>query len=405
MSFALVGITAGIAPLRKPPGMDISDAFHGYSSNVGLFPLPPEKLAKARQWTRALQRQIHATWWAAVETDTGLFRESGMIPEVEAVMVEAGLTVAAIQVLHEIFRSGYPRGVSAVPTSSDYEAYAYQDPAGQVVSGLKLIRNGEMHADCVVLPAVRRVLGVSFDDDTRGFRVFPAWAEYEALPVEVTEARFPAPKNSPPGTSGKLMTNQLHHDHYRAKVGGEHVMETFLDALGFFLSCDPRIGRLDKDGELVHFPLEPIVERDYERRHPFWPKRREIEDELRQICESGPPTGHRRRILATLTSPERDETIAYCGYTVLSDGNGHMFTESPNQVARDIRVHGYEYWIEGGGMTAPLVVDNQGGLAIDPGRQRACNTPSVNGEEIPWREWFQFARQDAFEYRKQRRAE
>ena len=37
MSFSLIGVTAGFAPLQKPPGLDISDGFRGYSSNVGLF--------------------------------------------------------------------------------------------------------------------------------------------------------------------------------------------------------------------------------------------------------------------------------------------------------------------------------------------------------------------------------
>lgn len=215
MPFQLVGLTA-FAPLQKPLGLDISDGIGGFSSNVGVFPLPPEKLAKARQWTRALQRQIRATWWAAVETDTGLFKDFGVVPESEAVMVEAGLTVAAIQVLHEIFLSGYARQRAHDLGSSKYESYAYQDSAGQVVSGLKLIRNGEMHADCIVIPDVTRVVSVSFEDDSRGFRVFPAWAEYGKLPTDVREARYPPARNAPQSSIGSLKTNQLHHDHYRA---------------------------------------------------------------------------------------------------------------------------------------------------------------------------------------------
>jgi hypothetical protein len=327
-----------------------------------------------------------------------------MVPEAEAVMVEAGLTVAAIQVLHEIFLSGYPRRVQNDPGSSDYEFYAYQDSTGQVVSGLKLIRNGEMHADCVVLPDVQRVLGVSFDDGTRGFRVFPVWAEYGALPAEVREARRP-PSPKTPGTAGSLRTNQMHHDHYKARVGGEQVIETFLDALKFFVNCDPRIARLDKDAELVHFPLEPIVERDYERRHPFWPKRREMEDELRELCESGPPTGKHRRIVANVTSPETGEVLAYCGYTVISDHHEHMFTETPQQVAHDISAHGYAYWTEDNGVTAPLVVDEQNRLVVDASRKKVCDVPSPDDAEPPWLDWFRLACEDAFLYRDQRRAQ
>ena len=61
----LVGVEV-LDRVAKPAGLDIGEPFAGYSQNVGALPLPGDRLSKARQWCRALQRQIWATWWAAV---------------------------------------------------------------------------------------------------------------------------------------------------------------------------------------------------------------------------------------------------------------------------------------------------------------------------------------------------
>lgn len=385
--------------VTKPAGLDVAEPFAGYSSNVGLFPLPALVLAKARQWCRALQRQIRATWWAAVETDTHLAPDGAVHDEAEAVMVEAGLSVAAIQVLYEIFLGAYPRSSPHDPTPSAFEAYSYSDPEGQAVSGLKLIRNGEMHADSIVVPDVQRVVGVTFDDGTRGYRVFPHWAVYSALPTEVRDAHHPPPKKQL-NTLGKLKTNQTHHTHYQQAVGGRPVIEVLLDALAFFSRCDPRIVRVNGDGSPLHFPLEPISERDYERRHPDWKRRELLETELRDLCESNPPGGLRRVCIAYLQDGGGD-VVAHCGYTQLGPGSWSMFTETPDQVLRDVVEFGYEYWAELDGTASPVAVNEDGTLIVD----NSVSEPSAlrSQEERPWLEWFQISRHDAFAYRNQRR--
>lgn len=327
----LVGLHL-VPPTKKPVGLDVSEPFAGYSYNVGLYPLPGEALPKARQWCRALQRQIRDTWWSAVETDTHVAPGGAVHHETEAVMVEAALSVASIQVLYELFLGAYPRQVPNDMTSSDFERHCHADAEGQVVSGLKLIRNGEMHADSIVIPDVKRVVGVMFDDGTQGYRIFPHWATYHNLPSEVREARYRPPKNAPPGTLGALKTNQVHHDHYDRFIGGQPVVDTLLDTLSFFSRCDPRIVRMNSDGDPSYFPLDPISERDYERRHPEWKPRRQVEKELRELCESNPPSGVRRTCVAHLQG-SNGEVVAHCGFTTLSSGSLSMFTETSEQIA------------------------------------------------------------------------
>lgn len=395
----LVGISV-VPPVARPAGLDVGEPFAGYSHNVGLFPLPSDVLAKSRQWCRALQRQIWATWWAAVETDTHLAPGGAVHDEAEAVMVEAGLSVASVQVLYEIFLGAYPRLTQGDPNSSAFEAFSHTDGAGQVVSGLKLIRNGEMHADCIVVPDIQRVVGVTFEDGLHGYRIFPHWVSYGGLPPDVREARYP-PKGSVTGAVGKLKTNQIHHDHYNAVVGGHLVIETLLDAFAFFARCDPRIVRLNQDGGPRHFPLEPISERDYERRHPEWRSRAEVEEELRELCESNPPGGTKRTCVAHLQDAT-GAVVAHCGYTEVGGGRYATFTETPEQVLRDVTEFGYPYWMQDQGVAWPVIVNADGDLVGDgsgDGEQSHLGTT----EELPWLDWFTLARSDAFAYRDQRK--
>lgn len=386
-------------PIAKPMGLDVGEPFAGYSENVGLLPLPASVLDKARQWCRALQRQIWSTWWAAVETDTYLAPTGEIQREAEAVMVETALAVASIQVLYEIFLGAYPRRPGGTRVTSAYEVHCDADPCGQVVSGLKLIRNGEMHADTIVVPDVQRVVGLTFDDGTAGYRVFPHWASYVELPSGVRDARFDPPRNRPPGTLGPLKTNQIHHDHYSNSVGGHPVIETLLDALAFFARCDPRIVRLSGDGSPRHFPLEPINERDYERRHPDWPHRAQVELELREDCESHPPGGSRRILIAHSQDPTGAPVVHY-GYTDAGAGRLALFAEAPAQILRDVTEFGYPYWMEGDGVAWPLVL-HEGQLVADPSVSEESHLRT--DEMPPWEHLWVLSASDAFAYRDQRR--
>lgn len=392
----LVGISV-VQPVDKPAGLDVGEPFAPYSQDVGLLPLPNGRLEKARQWCRALQRQVRATWWAAVETDTHLAPGAVVHREAEAVRVEAGLTVAAVQALYEIFYDAFPRPPSGGIGTSPFEVLAHGDDRGRVASGLKLIRNGEMHADCIIAPDIARVVQVPFTDGDVGFRVFPEWIPYAGLPTEIREARHP-PKRSQP--LGDLKTNELHHQHYRDFVAGRPVVETFLDCLAFFASCDPRIVRRDAAGDYRHFPLEPIVERDYERRHPDALSRREVEAELRGLLQAGPPIGVRRIVLGRMVTPD-GRTVMY-GMTEVDHGRSASFTEFEDQVVRDIAEHDFPYWVESQGTAHRLVLGPPGDLIVsaDDSFESAL---AERWLESHWEDWHEQCERDAFYYCDQRR--
>ncbi len=392
----LVGVTS-MQPVEKPSWLDIGSTYIGHSSNVGSFPLPVTALPKARQWCRAIQRQVEATWWAAIETDTQPAAGGELHLEAEAVMVEAALSVAAIQVLYEIFLAAYPRKKQGDMTSSAFEAHSLDSEQGKVVSGLKLVRNGEMHAETISVPNVQRTVGVPFTDETYGYRVFPHWVEYPELPHEFRSARHPPKKGK---TTGDLKTNQVHHDNYDSAVGGQLVIETLLDALGFFARCDPRIVSIDEHGEARHFPLPSIVERDYERRHPDWPNRSVVESELRSLCESKPPAGERRVLIASLHTQD-GSFLAQCGYTEHEHGYRHMFTETPEQVERDVIEHKFPYWLLEDGIAYPISANESGHLFHDLEAGEPCDL-DVPDDEESWKRWFYISRKDAFQYRTQR---
>ena len=387
-----------VQPVEKPSWLDLDATCIGYSSNVGLYPLPATALPKARQWCRALQRQVAATWWATIETETHPKPDGEVVAETEAVMVPAALSVAAVQVLYEIFLSAFPQEIEGDRTSSRFEVHSHRSGEGKVVSGLKLIRNGEMHAATIVVPNVERTLRVPFTDGTDSYRVFPHWASYPDLPHEFREARHPPKKGR---QVGKLKTNQIHHDHYESEIGEHLVVETLLDAFKFFAQCDPRIVSIDEHGDPRHFPLTPIVERDYERRHPDNPNRSVVENELRKQCESKPPGGQRRTLIASLRNQD-DEILVHCGMTQHSSGYSEFFTETPDQVLRDVAEHNFPYWLQEDWKAHPVVADRSGGLTVDLTTEEPSNIVGPDDQES-WRNWHYIVTKDAFQYANRRR--
>jgi hypothetical protein len=343
---------------------------------------------------------VEATWWAAIETHTHPRPGGDVHPETEAVMVEAALSVAAVQVLYEIFLAAYPREVEGDTTSSTFEVHSHSVEDGKVVSGLKLIRNGEMHSETIVAPNVERTLGVPFTDGTYGYRIVPHWAAYQELPDEFREARH-APKKGKP--LGNLKTNQIHHDHYESEVSERLVVETLLDAFRFFARCDPRIVAINESGEARHFPLAQIVQADYERRHPDQEDRAVIEKELRRLCESQRPAGERRILIDSLQD-EHGELVQYCGVTRDSNGGGHFFVEAPKQVLRDITEHNFPYFLQDDGVAHRVVPDESGGLAIDLATSEPSSVVGPDDRES-WMVWHYMDAKDAFQYAKRRRSD
>jgi hypothetical protein len=258
-----------------------------------------------------------------------------------------------------------------------------------------------MHATTIVVPDVYRAVGVRFDDGTEGLRIFPQWAEYDELPSEVRDARHAPKKGKPPG-SGALKTNQIHHDHYRSAVAGRPVVEALMDALVLYATCDPRIVRVKGSGDYQYFPLEPIAERDYERRHPEWPTRAQFEAELRRACEEEPPVGLKRVAVAHVTSADGKVITHSLGFTIHDAGPPTLFAETTDQVRRDLVEHGFPYWAEGeDGVASPLVVAVDGEVTVDPSVKETTlmRLPDTD----LWGHLVRHSDSDAFVYRTQRR--
>jgi hypothetical protein len=123
---------------------------------------------------------------------------------------------------------------------------------------------------------------------------------------------------------------------YRSHLAGRLVTETMLDALAFFLRCDPSLARRTSEGELEHFPLPELIQHDpYERRHPEGPTVESVAAEARAKATATPPNGLEREILHRLA--DRNGNVeAYVGFTKVTDVYREAFTELPAQVAADV---------------------------------------------------------------------
>jgi hypothetical protein len=338
---------------------------------------------------RAMQRQVANVWLATIETDTSLSQCHGVIAEAEVVSISTAFAVAAARVLDLV--------VLQEEHGDAYLEAKRTERLGRVVDGLVLIRNAELHLPAILDPDSDRVL--SFYDPEMGqiFRVIPKWRPYAELPTEI---------------QNNDKTSQRCHDAYQAAVEGESVIETLLDALAWFLACDPSLGRRDASGELEHFPLPELWQHDYERRHPEWPRRSEIEDELREVAATRTPEGRFRAIRHRLNDVD-GATLAYCGFARTNSG-GSAFSEFPDQVKRDVRA-GYAYYLEAENGTylkadvngAPRVTLHEDVLVVD-GRPLADVALSPFDDEDPgestWRAWFDLVSHDAFKYVEQRKA-
>jgi hypothetical protein len=253
-----------------------------------------------------------------------------------------------------------------------------------------LIRNAEIHLPVLIDPAVDRAISVPFPDVTR-YRVFPVWVEYGALDRKI---------------QANTRTNPRHHAAYKSDVEGHLVIETLLDAFGFFLRCDPSLARRTVDGELEHFPLPEIAQHEYERRHPEWPTRAEYDVQLRAELASQPPSGAERTILHRFLDPAEGSEV-YVGSTRAEHGVRWAFTESAEQIARDLGF-GFAYKI--GAASLSIRADNTIMVGEDILNDVALPVPSVDAtdggvdrSEKSWRALHRLATEDASFYARQRR--
>lgn len=203
------------------------------------------RLAIGSQKMLALQRAIYQTRLATVETRTSLCRHHGLEVNTDDVVADAGHATVVIRALDS----------EVLKPEAGYERYRDGDPDGRVVSGLTLIRNHEAHPQTVLAYDTSAVISLLLGDPPKAhYQIFPVWNRHDALPPEI--------RDNPKTAKGR-------HAHYASDVGGRPVLDTLLDALRFFVRCDPRLAARDGSGELRYFPLPPLIYQGSERLHPM----------------------------------------------------------------------------------------------------------------------------------------
>ncbi len=372
--------------LSSPHGGVTPPAESMAQTPTGLFPVTdPDRQAKGRQKMHGLALYITHVWEAAASTDTTLRRDHGLDVDSERVALEIAPALAAIRTLDlEVLRASLNRAVA-----QRYLDLQKTDPQGQVVLGVVLPRNADIHLPATLDLHVDRVVG-----EGDGYRVMPSWQPYDKLPAVVRANR----RNQ----SNRNGTSEPSHTAYRNAVGGHLVIETLLDAFAFFLRCDPTLARrVAGTDDLAYFPLRAYTIHDYERRHPDQPNRAAFGAEVRRLTEGAPPSGSGREILYRLTS---DGMAVYCGHTVEPFGLRSVFTESAPQIVRDIRA-GYPYVAAAtDGTHHAVVADADGRLAADGVAldDYAFAQPCRHPLPQTWLAWWQLTLEDPFWYRKQR---
>jgi hypothetical protein len=322
-----------------------------------------------------LQTQVQRCWLAANESRVTLCREHGPEVDFEPFLVDLGPALVSVRAIDEAFTLAYPRVAKNGADSSPYAAHALRSPQGRASVGLVVLRNAEIHDSVSVDPEIVRVIGGPGGTG----RAFPAWRGLMEL---TTEAR----------DQGKWR-----HASYESDVAGRLVIETLLDAIAFFDSCDPAIARRTDDGELEGFPLPRLVEFGYERRHPDWPRREKADEDLRVALASAVPGGHRREVVAVLRD-EAGNVEAFCGWTVTKHG-GMSFVESPEQVESDM-AQGYVYGTSSDHRDAYDLSIPLTPFAIDA----ATELPDADADsDASWRRWWDTSRDDVGFYKSQRR--
>lgn len=338
---------------------------------------------------RSLQRQVAAIWQATVETETRLVLGGGVESEAETVAIAVAHASIATRVLdRHVFNDEYPRSGKTY-RSSKYERFRDSDGQGRVLTGLTLIRNSEIHLPVVIDPDVDRVLSIPGTDPTL-LRVFPRWRPYRVLPAAMRERR----------TRGDRRREALA---YRSHLAGRLVTETMLDALGFFLRCDPSLARRASDGEFEHFPLPELIQHDpYERRHPEWPPVDSVSADVRSEVTAKPPNGLEREILHRLVDGDGN-VEAYVGYTQVTPIYREAFIEPPEQITADVE-GGFRYHFA----DADVRLAADGRLTVNGNELDDIALPpfpapggDARTEEV-WRGLFRLTQEDGFYYASQR---
>jgi hypothetical protein len=122
---------------------------------------------------------------------------------------------------------------------------------------------------------------------------------------------------------------------YEEHVAKRLIIDTFLDALRFFIYCDPTLARWTDNQTLEAFPLPrlPGPTQEYQRLTPFDPSVNEFETELRNYVRKTIPVSS--RVLTGRLTMANGTTDAYAGE---SERNSLIttFVERRAQVTEDI---------------------------------------------------------------------
>lgn len=310
------------------------------------FRLPPGLLPKATLWLRALRRRTLDYWYASMEGP-------------EAAHVEAALAAIVVNVLDEtVFEAAF---------EAAYREHRGSHPLGRVVMGLELIRNCEIHSSEAGELKEHAIFGVP----DAGFRQILHWPALQELPEEYRRRQ-----------DGEQRARGEARDAYRRWVADRPVIETLLDADGYFTGLDDAIAPAEGPRLAYAFavlPLgaddEPVVCRPMgldryatflpdlacrseERRAAHWPSADQwLDEQNKRIRKAPPATSHRQ-----VTKQARDasgKVVAYAGLTgAPGDPYRSGWVERAPQVGRDIRM-GCQYYIISDGDTVDLASDEQ----------------------------------------------
>jgi len=379
--------TPEASPLYARPEWWGRDA--GCSTRLRRFRLTAAQLPRARQLTRSLQHEIRNTFEATVLPEA---TPEGNRPTADIAALRASNVLVLVQALNEMFIANHLRATEDDPSTSIYEAHMGREPGGRVVGGFKFLRNAVVHDPfAFVAFDVKQIVTAQYVDGSKGFRVFPRWVEFDQLPSIVRHGR---------------KTGDRYKEMYQSHVAGRNVLETMLDALRFLLDCDPGMARLVVGGYPAALPLEafplPIGSTHrYERAHPYQLTEVEWDRELRDAVGAQAPTGSERAIKAVLRD-EHGEVVAYCGDTLILPGQTTAFTETPEQVLRDVEEHGFPYQAVIDSQRHPVTAA-QGTLRAGGADLSQLMPDAEPFDGRLWRGWFELVSTDAQYWANQQR--
>jgi len=264
---------------------------------------------------RKFQREVAAVWSATVDDEVVFSRGSG--PEVDtekfAIITEAP-TITLRTLDQEFFQKH-------VPSYSDLRS---SRDDGKTLRGLTVVRNSHVHSRLTTDPNLFRVVGPMGPL----WRLYASWPNFDDLPSDIQTGQ-----HSPSATLQAV---------YEQNVAGRDVIDTLLDALKFFVVCDPSIAKWTDDDQLDGFPLPELAgpSSEYQRMHPFAKSLRDWQAELFAYARTQTPASPRE-----ITGAIEDGGVIVCYVGMYQSGHrSGRFYETPSQVGADV-ANGAQYKI------------------------------------------------------------